>query len=64
MYQHQQQQHAKIHTYETDMGNHYSVNMIDENGKVVSTQTAKTMNEAIELKQRWENGTYQQLFES
>ena len=57
------QREAKIHIYETDMGDHYSVNLKDENGKVVSTQVMRTINEANEVKNSWERGDYQYLSE-
>lgn len=55
---------ARVYTYETDMGNYYSVNLKDESGKVVSTQVMSTINEAKRVKENWENGRYQYITES
>lgn len=55
---------AEVHTYETELGDHYSINLKDENGNVVSTRTAKDLNEAKQVKKRWENGQYQYIVES
>lgn len=55
---------ADLFEYETDMGNHYSVNLKDEGGRTVSTQVMSDINEARRVKENWENGTYQQLNES
>jgi len=55
---------AEVHTYETEFGDHYSVNLKDESGKVVSTQIMKDLNEARQVKERWEDGSYQYIVES
>jgi hypothetical protein len=55
---------AEVYTYETDMGDHYSVNLKDETGKTVSTQVMRDINEAKRVKENWENGRYQYLAES
>jgi len=59
-----QQRRAEVHTYETDFGDHYSINLKDENGRVVSTQIMKDLNEARRVKERWEDGRYQYIVES
>jgi len=58
------QRRAEVHTYETDFGDHYSINLKDENGRVVSTQIMKDLNEARQVKERWEDGRYQYIVES
>ena len=58
------QKKAEVHTYETDFGDHYSINLKDENGKVVSTQIMKNLSEAKKVKENWENGSYQYIIES
>jgi len=58
------QKKAEVHTYETEFGNHYSINLKDESGKVVSTQIMKDLNEARQVKERWEDGSYQYIVES
>jgi len=59
-----QTRRAEVHTYETDFGDHYSINLKDENGRVVSTQIMKDLNEARRVKERWEDGRYQYIVES
>ena len=54
-----QKRRAEVHTYETDFGDHYSINLKDENGRVVSTQIMKDLSEARQVKERWEDGRYQ-----
>lgn len=54
---------ADIYVYETDFGDHYSVNLKDENGKTVHTQVMNNINEAKRVKENWENGRFQQLTE-
>lgn len=55
---------ASIHPLETDLGDHYSVNLKDERGKTVSTQVVNDLNEARQLKERWETGKYSLLTEA
>jgi hypothetical protein len=59
-----QNKKADVHTYETEFGDHYSINLKDENGKVVSTQVMKDLSEAKQVKEKWENGSYQYITES
>jgi len=59
-----QNKKADVHTYETEFGDHYSINLKDENGKVVSTQVMKDLREAKQVKEKWENGSYQYITES
>jgi len=59
-----QKKKAEVHTYETEFGNHYSINLKDESGKVVSTQIMKDLSEAKQVKENWENGSYQYIIES
>lgn len=54
---------ADIYVYETDFGDHYSVNLKDETGKTVHTQVMNNINEAKRVKENWENGRFQQLTE-
>jgi len=58
------QKKAEVHTYETEFGDHYSINLKDENGQVVSTQIMKDLSEAKQVKENWENGSYQYIIES
>jgi len=59
-----QKKKAEVYTYETDFGDHYSVNLKDETGKVVSSQIMKNLSEAKQVKENWENGSYQYIVES
>jgi len=59
-----QKKKAEVYTYETEFGDHYSINLKDENGKVVSTQIMKNLSEANQVKENWENGSYQYIIES
>jgi len=59
-----QKKRAEVHTYETEFGDHYSINLKDENGKVVSTQIMENLSEAKQVKENWENGSYQYIAES
>jgi len=58
------QRTAVVYTYETELGDHYSVNLKDEKGNVVSTQVMNNINEAKRVKENWENGQYKYLTES
>ena len=55
---------AEIYIYETDFGDHYSVNMKDESGRTVHTQVANSITEARQVKERWESGRFEYLTES
>jgi hypothetical protein len=55
---------AEIYVYETDFGDHYSVNLKDGNGRTVHTQVMKNLNEAKRVKENWERGQYEYLTES
>ena len=59
-----QKKKAEVYTYETEFGDHYSINLKDESGKVVSTQIMKDLSEAKQVKERWEDGSYQYIVES
>lgn len=59
-----QNKKADVHIYETEFGDYYSINLKDENGKVVSTQVMKDLNEARRVKEKWESGSYQYITES
>jgi len=54
---------ARIYTYDTEFGNHYSVALKDENGRTVSAPVMKDMNEAKRVKENWESGRYEYLTE-
>jgi hypothetical protein len=58
------QRTATVYTYETELGDYYSVNLKDESGNVVSTQVMQTIAEANQVKENWERGQYQYLTES
>lgn len=55
---------ATITPLETDLGDHYAVNLKDESGKTVSTQVVNDLNEARQLKENWETGNYKLLTEA
>ena len=54
---------AEIYVYETDFGEHYSVNLKDERGRTVHTQVIRDVNEARRVKENWENGRFEYLTE-
>lgn len=54
---------ARIIPMQSEFGEHYTVNMIDENGKVVFSPTTDSINEAEELRRNWLQGDHQFLSE-
>lgn len=57
------EKNAVIEMMETDFGDYYNVLLKDQNGKTISSQVIKDINEAKKLKENWENGKYKLLTE-